>query len=271
MKAKPKHRAAVINATIPRGTGYGDVFSLAGMDIQKFHRRSTTTLNGATQMGKTKTELEVMWGFGDLDKGAAAVKLGLSRGHIQEKDGLLYVQNREITVNDQKEISFEGMAKSDAAEVEGSMIADREIEEWAVFAKKGHSCPRMLSLCDAAPPSSEGQAHCEQASAKCHTAIAEVKGHGRTLAARQVPPHLRTWTFTLSRALALSKDIDTMFLQEIDEHIMMGTIATKTDNELKAILVKLEPMYEELMACAKTLKQACAGLKAAQAPPALRF
>ena len=64
---KPKDRARVINACVPRDVTYSSHFDVRDMIINtsnKYFKRSTCD---KTKEGKSRTELEVMWGFGDLD------------------------------------------------------------------------------------------------------------------------------------------------------------------------------------------------------------
>ena len=191
-----------------------------------------------------------------MQKGNEAVTLALSRGHLREgPDGMLYLKTAEITSSTKSSQGVTAESAGSSRDYEHFKQETLKDVSWANFAFKDVPAAE-LAITYKAPPTSEAQQHVQTAVDKCQTTIKDGRTCGRLLGQLKVDEHLRTWVPGLTRALQLSRQVETEFLESLDTMIIMNTFSSRTTAELKQTLQKLAPFYDELEALRISLKAA---------------
>ena len=246
----PRDRARVINVAVPKHVTYKDTFDPKGMNLQKVAKLTNTHSTTKHAEGKTRTQMEVEWGFGNTEVGRANVDLAIARKHLFEKNGLLYtVGDRvEMKATNKNDMIGTSAGSVDEWQMLEKTLASLECKDWAA--------DKTIADTKVKPPSIEGRAHIEQAQAMCIKCIDEIKASSKMLASRNTPPHLVTWGSVLVRAWDLVRQVQLSFTEKVDGMICMNEIQVMADSDLKGLLAELQPKFQELQACAVSLKQA---------------
>ena len=248
-KGKPADRARVINATIDRKVTYANTFSAKKLDLKKYNKLTASANSKHSAHGRTRTAMGVAWGHGDLARGAAAVNLGLQRGHLQERNGLIFEVSHTIDIQRGEEQCVAGEAAASSCEFDMMQGEVKKHLGWLSWAEaKQHADGKTR------PPSADAKSHIETAVGMVSVTMDEFKKQAHILASRTVPDHLKTWTPLVTRGFELMNELNAKYIMPFDNMICMGDFDAKSDKELKIELLGLQPKYEELQSVATQLK-----------------
>ena len=243
-KGRPGDRAAIINATVPRDVSYKDTFKTSDLDLKRFTKVFRKAESSHKAEGIGRTEMEAMWGHGDQARGEQLVELALSRGELFLKNNLSYKRSHQVTVTKGQESGVEGSAVGSADDY-GNFTKDEAMDEWAQFALETPKGSQQLAIENKKPPTDKALSYLSKAKSKVDAAIEPIKASGKGFAKLTLPPHQRTHSELLKKALLLSKQTQNEYLGRIDDLVSINS-DTVSDQDVKRHLNSLRPTYEEL-------------------------
>lgn len=107
VKGKPRDRAAVINACVPKDVSYGDVLKVNPEKLSRIAHMFKEQKTIVKLSGRTWTSLAQEWGHGDESKGGEAIARALKRGDLKEKDGLYFDRSQIMSWEQKKGTTWE--------------------------------------------------------------------------------------------------------------------------------------------------------------------
>lgn len=109
-------RNAIINTFVAKDVSYGHVLVFTAQKMKVFRKACHQSDNTWEVQGKTWNEMAMQLGYGDEEKGAAAIQRGLDRRDIYEEKGLYYFKRHTRTFKDTRVDTFEEEADGEGYE-----------------------------------------------------------------------------------------------------------------------------------------------------------